>query len=115
MVTSGLTRMPTATSTPLFLGDRRQPVQLLDRLDVQMPEPGADGLPELGGRLPHPAEDDPLGGEARRERPGHLAGGDDVGARAQIAEDAEHGERAVGLDRVADPMRHAASAVSSDR
>ncbi len=92
---------------PLRFGDRGQPVELLERLDVQVADPGPHGLTELVGGLPHPAEDDPVRREAGRERTRHLAGRDDVGAGTQIAQEAEHGERAVGLHRVADPMRHA--------
>ena len=56
--------------------------------------------------LADPAEHDALGREARGERAGQLAAGDDVRAGAEVAQHPEHREVRVRLDRVGDPVRH---------
>ena len=68
--------------------------------------PAATAAVQLLVRLPDPAEDDAFRLEAGGEGAGQLAAGDDVGAGAQIAQDAEHGEVGVRLHRVRDPVRH---------
>ena len=92
-MTSGLTRMPTR------IGRRSRATILPSATSsaVDSTVARARSRPRTAAvsssvRLPHPAEDDPLGLEAGREGPGQLAAGDDVGTGAEIAQDPEHGE-----------------------
>src|SRR5690606_2610970 len=80
-------------------------IQLVRRLEMNVPHPGMDGLLQLLDRLAHPAEYDGRGIETCGQGTLKLARGDDVRAGAEISQHPEDCEIAVGLDRVADPMR----------
>src|SRR5919108_3286186 len=69
-----------------------------------MPQPSSDGLSQFIGGLAHSAEHYPVGTKARRKSPGHFAGGDNVRTGAEIAQDTENSQIAVGLYRKTDPV-----------
>src|SRR4051794_12613175 len=62
---------------------------------------------QLTGRLPYTTEHDLVGGEAGSQHTGQLTSGDDVHSCPQFPQKSEHREVAVGLDRVANPVRQA--------
>ena len=99
---------------PLLAGDAGQEVELLGRLDVQVTEPGPHRCAQLGRRLADPAEHHARGLEPGGEHPGQLAARDDVGAGAEVAENAEDGEGAVGLDRETDAVGNAGKGLVQD-
>ncbi len=46
-VTSGFTRIPTVTARRSLLGDAREPLELVTRLDIEVTETRAYGQPQL--------------------------------------------------------------------
>ncbi len=87
-------------------GDPAERGQLGGGLEVHMADPRLDRGGQLLVGLADAAEDDALGLESRGERAGQLPAGNDVGARAKVAKQPEHGQVRVGLHRVGDPVRH---------
>ncbi len=92
---------------PLRLGDPAQQLELLAGFHVEVPDAGFDCGLQLAGGLPDPAEHDSVGRESGGQRAGQLPRRDDVHPRAQLPEHSQHRKVAVGLDRVADPVRDA--------
>ena len=90
-------------------GDHR--VQLGGRLDVQEPDARPDRLLELRAGLAHPREHNRRGVESGRECPAQLADGHDIGPGAKRLEHLEDPDIPVGLDRVANAVRHVVQGV----
>ena len=84
-----------------------QRIELGPRLDVQVAHADADRLRQLGRGLSHAGEHERPRIESRRKDALELAGGDDVGARAELFQDPQDTQIAVGFHGVADTMRHA--------
>ena len=76
--------------------------QLIGALDIDLADAGGERMRQLLLRLADAGEDDALGRNPGGKRAGKLALADDVGAGAEAAEKAEHGEMVVRLDRVVD-------------
>ena len=83
------------------------PRDLVLALGVELADARARGPAAISSsRLADAGEHDALGREPGAQRGPQLAAGDDVRARAQAGEEAQQGAGAVGLQRVADAMRH---------
>ncbi len=82
-------------------GERRQ---LAGRFDVDEADTRANRLFDLRCGLAHAGKHDAVGIEPRDAGPAQLAHGHDVGAGAELLQDAEDAEIAVGFDGVADAM-----------
>ncbi len=87
------------------VGDGAELREFVRRLEVDVSHAGDERGLEFGGRLPHPAEDNPARRVAGGEHPAHLPARDDIRPGAEVAKHPEHGEVAVGLDREADLVR----------
>ena len=77
-------------------------------LRVELADAPLDAQRDLRVALADAREDDPVRGEAGAQRGAELAAGHDVRPRAEAGEDLQQGVGAVGLERVADAMGHAA-------
>jgi hypothetical protein len=91
---------------PAGSGERRETPQLRLALDVELADPRVETEGQFLVRLPHPREHDVLGLEARARGLFQLTARDDVGARSHGGEDLEQLDRRIGLERIADPVRH---------
>jgi hypothetical protein len=90
---------------------REQGVELARGFDVDEPDARADRFLELGRGLADPRKHDAVGIESGGEHAAQLPHRDDVGARAELFQHAEHAEVAVRLDRVADAVADALQCV----
>ena len=81
-----------------------QDLQLLQRFDMDAADPRRHGFGQFEGGLPHPAEHDPVGRKPRRQTSSQFAAAHDVDPGSEFPEEPEHGEVAVGLDGVVNPV-----------
>ena len=65
-------------------GERHQPVDLVERVDDDVPDAGVDGQLQLDDRLVVAVQRDPLGREARGQRQAQLAAAADVEVQAVL-------------------------------
>ncbi len=78
--------------------------QLAGRFDVDEADARANRLPDLRCGLAHAGEHDAVGIEPRESGAAQLADRYDIGAGAELLQDAEDAEVAVGFDGIADAM-----------
>ena len=116
VVTSGFTRMPTDVMRSSRAATAPSSFSSSSDSTFTCPMPAATASSSSSAVLPTPLKTMAPRGEAGGERPAHLPGGDEVGAGAEVVQQAEDGQVAVRLDRVADPVgNRRRSAASSAR
>ena len=86
--TPTVTRTRTAWRTPASPRDLSQPLDLVEGVDDDRPDPCGDGLAQLGDRLVVAVHADPLGREPGGKRDGELAAGAHVQAQALLGDPA---------------------------
>ena len=103
---SGLTRSATRARVPCARAIASMRSSSPGRLGVDGLDAERDGPLQLVARLPDAGEDDLVGDEAGAQRDLDLADRVGVGLGAEAAEQAQEGQRRVGLQRVVDGVGH---------